>query len=93
MIQKCILKENKNPGPIIYTAGGQHMTTKYSTFSTWFADVKLICTCSKVAQITLSQKCHLVNIKCVAARKRISDEIPMIINVFLSLSFASDFEE
>jgi hypothetical protein len=33
------------------------------------------------------------NVKCVAARKRISDEIPMIINVFLSLSFASDFEE
>jgi hypothetical protein len=35
----------------------------------------------------------LVNIKCVAARKRISDEIPMIIKVFLSHSFASDFEE
>jgi hypothetical protein len=33
------------------------------------------------------------NVKCVAVRKRISDEIPMIINVFLSLSFASDFEE
>jgi hypothetical protein len=33
------------------------------------------------------------NVKCVAGRKRISDEIPMIINVFLSLSFASDFEE
>jgi hypothetical protein len=33
------------------------------------------------------------NVKCVAARTRISDEISMIINVFLSLSFASDFEE
>jgi hypothetical protein len=61
IIQKCILKENKNPGPIIYTAGAQHMTTKYSTFSTWFADVKLICTCSKVVQITFSQKCQEKN--------------------------------
>jgi hypothetical protein len=32
------------------------------------------------------------NVKCVAARKIMSDEIPMIINVFLSLSFAIDFE-
>jgi len=33
------------------------------------------------------------NVKCVAVRKKKSDEISMIINVFLSLSFASDFEE
>jgi hypothetical protein len=33
------------------------------------------------------------NVKCVAGSKRRSDEIPLIINVFLSLSFASDFEE
>jgi hypothetical protein len=33
------------------------------------------------------------DVKYVAVRKRISDEIPTIINVFLSLSFASDFEE
>ncbi len=33
------------------------------------------------------------DIRCVAARKRMSDEISMIINFFLSLSFASDFEE
>jgi hypothetical protein len=32
-------------------------------------------------------------VKCVAVRKRINDKILMIINVFLSLSFASDFEE
>jgi hypothetical protein len=31
MIENNILKENRNPAPIIETPGGQDMTTKYSS--------------------------------------------------------------
>ncbi len=59
----------------------------------------LVCWCETNMYMFKSCSDHIFtkmsfgNVKCVAVRKRISDEIPMIINVFLSLSFASDFEE
>jgi hypothetical protein len=59
----------------------------------------LVCWCETNMYIFKSCSDHIVtkislgNVKCVAIRKGISDEIPMITNVFLSLSFGSDFEE
>jgi len=58
-----------------------------------------VCWCETNMYMFKSCSDHMVtkmsfgNVKCVPARKRMSDEISMTINVFLSLSFASDFEE